>query len=299
MRKLRLGIIACVWVLAVTVLAAAQGYQPPTHVNPKDVYCSGFWSHTKLAPTLQIVMGEDAVGRTTFSQYDYVYLGEGQNGGLSVGQRYLVVRAIKNPNPMEGFHTQNYMLLWKWQKQYVGQLYADIGRVQVVGVGSTTATALVTDACDGLRRGDFLIPYEERPEPAYKASDKFNRFAPPSGKAEGTMVMGKDFAYTVGQGDAVYVNVGASDGVKVGDYIRFYRPADGSRSVAAQVSYRGDFKSHRGVVDGYEIPTARRYDLPREVLGEGLVVRTDEKGSTVIVTLSLMEIHAGDYVELE
>src|SRR5216684_688802 len=40
-------------------------------------------------------------------------------------------------------------------------------------------------------------------------------------------------------------------------------------------------------------------DLPREVLGEGIVLRVSPNASTVLVTLSLREIYVGDYIELE
>jgi hypothetical protein len=40
-------------------------------------------------------------------------------------------------------------------------------------------------------------------------------------------------------------------------------------------------------------------DLPRQVLGEGIVLRTGPNSSTVLITLSTEEVSAGDYVELE
>jgi len=40
-------------------------------------------------------------------------------------------------------------------------------------------------------------------------------------------------------------------------------------------------------------------DLPRDILGEGIVLRVGPNASTVLVTDSLREIFIGDYVELE
>src|SRR4029077_3412669 len=40
-------------------------------------------------------------------------------------------------------------------------------------------------------------------------------------------------------------------------------------------------------------------NVPREVLGEGVVVRTAPNAASVLVTYSLHEVLAGDYVELE
>ena len=39
--------------------------------------------------------------------------------------------------------------------------------------------------------------------------------------------------------------------------------------------------------------------VPREVLGEGVVLRTAPNSSTVLITFSEREIFAGDYVEME
>ena len=40
-------------------------------------------------------------------------------------------------------------------------------------------------------------------------------------------------------------------------------------------------------------------DLPRQVLGEGIVLRTGPNASTVLLTTAREEIFAGDYVEVE
>jgi hypothetical protein len=39
--------------------------------------------------------------------------------------------------------------------------------------------------------------------------------------------------------------------------------------------------------------------LPREIVGEGVVINEGPNGSTVLITYSTLEIYAGDYVELE
>jgi hypothetical protein len=40
-------------------------------------------------------------------------------------------------------------------------------------------------------------------------------------------------------------------------------------------------------------------DLPREILGEGMVINVSRNSSTVVVTYSTLEIYAGDYIEIE
>lgn len=299
MRKL--GLAALVSLLAVGLVpleGAAQGYEPPTRANPKDVYCSGFMASTELPANLRIVMAEDAVGRIIYSQNDYVYLSQGSDGGVAVGQRYMVVRPVYDPNPVEAFKQQNEMHRWKWSKHWVGRVYQDIGWLEVKLVHPTTSTAVVTHTCDALQAGDVLIPFEERPAPEYKPSAAFDRFAPPTGKAAGTIVLGKDFGHLVAEGDTIYVNVGSSDGVRVGSYLRVFRRATGTRYEGYKRMGKGQVRTYAGVPGGYEIPKMRP-DLPREVLGEALVVRVGPNTATAVITFSLREMHAGDFVELE
>jgi hypothetical protein len=40
-------------------------------------------------------------------------------------------------------------------------------------------------------------------------------------------------------------------------------------------------------------------DLPREILGEGIVFLVNHNSSTVMITISSAQIYAGDYVEIE
>ncbi|MFQ5778573.1 MAG: OmpA family protein [Terriglobia bacterium] len=295
MKRLREALIVSLLVLGVSLAGLAQEYEPPTQANSKDIYCSGFVASTPLPSNLRIVMAEDALGRIVYSQYDYVYLGQGGNGGVQEGQRYLVVRPVNDPDPIDAFgpfRKQTSIL------KRIGRLYQDIGRVQVTAVGQTTATAVVQEACDALNAGDVVIPFEERPAPEYKPAETFDRFAPPSGLAEGTVILGKDFQHMMGQGDPIYVNLGTAQGAKVGDYYRLYRYGSGTIYEGYKGMGGGTLRSQRGIPRGYEIPRMRR-DLPREVLGEAQVVRSDQNSSTAIVTLSLREIHAGDFVELQ
>jgi len=305
MRNLGVAGLTILLVAGVATAALAQGYKAPEQANLKDVYCSGFISSTKVPNDLQVVMGEDAVGRVSYSQYDYIYLGKGADGGLQVGQRYLVVRPVNSPSSpeaeaFEGEHKYHRELYGAWYKDvYVGQYYQDIGQVEVKVVHPTIATAYVTYACDPLMRGDLIIPMEERPSPEYKPSEYFDRWAPPSGKASGLILPGKDFAYMMGQGDVLYATVGANQGIVVGDYLTLYRPATGTQYKGYNKMEKGQWKNYRGVPEGVILPYKIRPDLPREILGEALVIRVEEKTVTALITHSLRESHAGDFVEVQ
>ena len=297
MRKL--GLAALVGMLAwclVPPSANAQLYTPSERATPSEIYCSGFIAGSPLPNDLRLIGGWDAAGRLVYSQFDHVYINKGKDAGIQVGQRYLVVRRYEfdftDPDPVEGYPTQKEMI------RAHGKIYQDIGQVVVEALNDTTATALVTHICDPLQMGDILVPFEERPVPTYRPADGFDRFAGPT-EPQGTVMLAKDFAYTAGQGDAVYVNVGSAQGIKVGDYLRFFRWGRVTDYMGYKGIVRGQWRRYKGVPRDGEIPidTATRNRLPRELIGEGMVVHADQNSSTVVVSLSLTEIHAGDFVE--
>ncbi len=307
-------LVSLLLVAAAALPGLAQGYRAPEQANPKDVYCSGFLS-PRIGSDLRIIGGLDAVGRVMYSDNDYVYLNKGSNGGMGVGTRYMIVRPVDNNSspevdafPKEHHMTKEFKKAW-YEKEYIGQYYQDVGQLEVKYVYGTTSTAQVTHACDAVGEGDYLVPMEERPAPEYKPSSNFDRFAPPSGLASGLIMPGKDFAYAMGQGDVLYAALGSSQGVKVGDYIRAYRAGTGTNFAGSYGMRLGHWERYRGIPEGADIPPLREHlssfssryfeDLPREVLGEALVVRVSENSSTAIITESLIEIHAGDFVELE
>jgi outer membrane protein OmpA-like peptidoglycan-associated protein len=283
----------------VAPLAFAQGYEPPTRANPNDVYCSGFIAANDYPRELYVIGGWDAAGRLTYSRYDYVYLNRGADGGLQAGQRYTVVRRYDQEfndwDPVEAFPRQKEML------KAMGKIHIDVGQVEVVAVNPDTSTALVTSACGPLQMGDVLIPFQERPIPEYRPANGFDRFAAPTGP-EGTVVLGKDFQYQMGQGDVAYTDLGSGDGIKVGDYLRFYRYGRGTEYMGYKHVVRGQWRHYYGVprwTHPIPIDTKIRNRLPRELIGEGMVVHTEANSSTVLVTLSLTEIHAGDFAEMQ
>ena len=129
----------------------------------------------------------------------------------------------------------------------------------------------------------------------FKESAKFDHFAPVSGKPVAMVVAGKDFHNASGQNDAIYVNLGTNQGVKVGDYFRVFRYQGTLAETAPQT------KGYQYALYGFG-SAPKKYewnDLPREVLGEGIVLSASRNSSTVMITYSSSQIYAGDYVELE
>jgi hypothetical protein len=150
-------------------------------------------------------------------------------------------------------------------------------------------------SCDYMQRGDILRPYMERPSPPYKDGAAFDHFAPVSGKPVGTLVIGYDNADSFGQNTTVYINLGAAQGVKVGDYVRIFRhQGEKGESAPQTADYQYKLYGFGSAPEKYSWK-----DLPREVLGEAIVLNVTRNSATVLVTFSSVEMYAGDYVEIE
>jgi hypothetical protein len=187
---------------------------------------------------------------------------------------------------------------FKWQDKLtnaMGSHYSDLGELTVIKTEPNVAIAKVSLSCEFMQRGDIVVPYAERPAGPFKDPSTFDFLAPSSGKPKAMVVQGKTSAQMSGRWNTVFVNLGTKQGVKVGDYFRMFR-------------YQGTYAETIPVQKNYQDrmygfgSSPKRYgwnDLPREVLGEGIVLNVSQNAATVMITTSRNEIYAGDYVELE
>jgi hypothetical protein len=283
----------CVSILASAGVCAAQapaGTNPNGQPDYSKVYCSGFVSDPKVPDDIRVISGEQSNYKIIFSRGDYVYMNRGQQQGVKVGDVYSIVRPDHDPTN-EWFYGQD-----KATKR-MGVLYRDLGQIRIVNVQAETSTAEILFSCDYMQRGDVARPFVERPAPPYKDASKFDIFAPVSGKPVGTVVTGNDRHQVLGAGITTYVNIGASKGVKVGDYVRFFRYQTSKDDINAKA---GEADMQYKVYGFGSAP--KKYsgkDLPREILGEGIVLNVTKDASTVLVTYEREEAYTGDLAELE
>jgi len=279
--------------LSVAFLSSAAWAQDQSASQPKttqaDVYCSGMFTKEHVPNSFQVISGDESTTRLTFTDGDYVYLNRGASKGVKVGDVFLVMRPVHDVNEVEWFAGQDRIM------GSMGQWWEDEGRITVADVQQNTSVAKVTDACTSLYRGDIVLPFVERPVPQLKSETSFNRFAPPSGKKRGMIVASKNFQIQVGQQQIAYVNLGSNQGLKVGDYLRVFRYEGNNGQSVYQT---GDMATS---VPGYGSASGHYADknLPREVLGEAVVIRATPNASTVMVTYSIRELYVGDYCEIE
>jgi hypothetical protein len=271
--------------------------QTPTYA---DLYCAGFISK-KLMPNANYVAGGLQTPSTTqFVNGDIIYL---TGKGYELGQQYTILRELRNPNKNEVFPGQDKIL------KQVGQPYAELARIKVIDTRNKMAIGEIEFGCSPVVPGDIAVPFQEKAQIPFRLPMRFDRFAPPNGKVSGRIVMARDFDSEIGTGAKVYMNFGAKQGVKVGDYIRATRPYDAdlhdpvdSLSFAASISEDTQKKPasiDQGMLGKTSGPNIHVRDLPRRAVGEIVVVGTTDTTSTGMLVFALEDVHVGDLVELD
>ncbi len=288
--RARLGVLSLIVFWGAVVLSARNAPQAPAVAQPdySAMNCSGFFSDPKVPDGIRLISGEESNLKLTFAYGDYVYINYGQDKGVRVGDRFTVVRPDRDPN----------VPWFKWQEKLLkamGTQYRDAGQVRVVNVHPKVSIAQIVFSCTYMQRGDILLPYQERPTPPYRDPAAFDHFAPVSGKPVAMVVAGPETTQLYGKFSTFYSNLGTNQGVKVGDYFRIFR-YQGTHAETVPVE-----SNYQYTMFGYGSAPARYEwnDLPREVLGEGIVINVSRNSSTVWVTYCNKDAFAGDYIEIE
>jgi hypothetical protein len=265
-----------------------------------DLYCAGFVSKDRVPDANFIAGGLDTPNTTKYGDGELIYL---TGKGYELGKRYSVVRELRDPNRYEIYPGQFAQL------KSMGQPYAELGTIRVVDTRSRTAVAHIEMSCGPMMPGDIVAPFVERSNVPPHGAFRFDRFAPASGKASGRIVMAKDFDTELGTGMKVYLNLGANQGVKPGEYFRAVRsyeadlhdPVD---SLSFKASTADDTQAKPPSIEPTMLtrtngPAIHVADLPRRAVGEIVILSATPTTSTGMIVFATEDMHIGDVVELD
>ena len=290
-----------------------EGRGPAPAARASETACGGFIEQAPQAAAGQIVGAEQETERRVFAEGNLLFVDAGAQAGVRVGQEFTVVR------PRGQFRSK-----FSRKGGPLGVFTQEVGRLRVLRVRDRVSVAEVLLACTDLLVGDQLRPAEARPVPQARAETAFDRFAEPTGKATGRIVLARDGQEMVSQDQVVYVDLGTEDGVRVGDYLTIYRP-EGHGTLANHgdeqaANARGGFESEEFRGGGFSVQAQRvrnvggsmhgetvktpavrrsRPPVPRKVVGELVVLRVEGRTATAVVTRVAQEIHTGDAVEVQ
>ena len=256
-----------------------------------DIYCAGFVSKEKFNTANQITATEAAPNETLAANASQIVLLSGS--GYQEGQRYTVLRELRDPNQYEPYKGQ------RKDMADTGQPYAQLGQIKVLALRGGHAVAEVQFACQAMTTGDFLVPFQEHAPVSYKQDSTIEKYPSGPGKLGAKIVMSNEFDFLVARGHKVFINAGSDKGVKVGDYFRAVRGYDPDQiDPVESLSYKSpvgdDTQMHPGNVTREQAKT-----LPPRNLGEMIVLSVTPTSSTAMITRAWESIEVGDHVELE
>lgn len=291
-------------VLALPVLAASLWAQPApssgvNHPNApgnnlsySDLYCSGFFGRRDLPRTRFVQSSAEAPHDDRYMSRATLFL---RGPDFVVGQRYSLIRQVADANREDSSPEQSQRL------GHLGALYADIGWVTVHSIENNIAVATFDFACDAAMPGDLVVPFEARsPVPTRSSEPPTFSFIPANRAPYGQLVGSKDFDTLLGNGQIVYTDFGADQGVKSGDYLfieRGYAAKDLNKVDAASIDLPHGVDD--SAVNPAKLNGQQFGDLPKRLVGELLVLRTQPNSSVGLITRSFAEIQLGDVVQLE
>jgi len=264
-----------------------------------DLYCAGFISKPIQSKHQFVAGGLESPFSTRFANGEALYL----TGKYEAGQQYSVIRELVDPNRYELFRGQ-----WSALKA-AGQPYEELARVRVIDTRSKMAVAKVEFSCDTILPGDYVVPFVEKPAAAFHAPMRTDFFAPSNGQLSGRIILAKDFDSELGTGGKVYLNIGANQGLKVGDYVKATRTYEAtvhdsvdSLSFAAQVQEPTQAKQtvvNPAFMDKASGPVVHASEMPRRAVGEIVIIGVTPSSATGMIVFSMEPVHVGDRVELD
>ena len=297
-----------------------SSHQPQQVADKSRLYCAGYIRYQKLPHMPEIVGGLEEQEQRTFSDGDVVYLNAGSRQGIKEGQNFQIIRPRGD---VKGVH--------KEKRGFLGTYVQEVGQLQVFRVHEDTSAAQITFSCDMALFGDLLAPIPDRESPAERTAENLDRYADPTGKQVGRLMMAKDNREMVTRRDIVYIDLGSEDKINRGDYLTIYRPLGTgnitrvdneemarNRATGFQSDrFRGGGFSNQASrakdstafvnADGryrYKPITSRevkrhRPEMPRKIVGEMVVIDVQTRTATAIITRAAGEVHTGDWVEIQ
>ncbi|WP_242341299.1 MULTISPECIES: LysM peptidoglycan-binding domain-containing protein [unclassified Anaeromyxobacter] len=193
------------------------------------------------------------------SSHDKAYARFERRAEVKPGETYVI---FKTERPIRHPRTNE---LFGWQSTV-------LGAAKVVAVDDKAATLVITQSFEPIERGAMLGPWTERF--LRRVDRRANRRA-----LEGTIVGGQVQVVTqLGEHHVVFIDRGSADGVEEGNVFTAVRAGDPYGRAPGLPAWDSS--------------------LPKEDIGEMLVIDVKERASAALVTRSLVELAIGDRVEM-
>jgi hypothetical protein len=280
-----------------------------------ELNCAGYIEYEPNYSGFEVVGAEQEQEQATFSVGNLVFINAGSQQGVKVGQEFQVVR------PRGRFKTK-----LTRKSGWLGVYTQEVGRLRVTVVKERMSVAQVASSCEMILLGDLLRSVPNRVSPHAGETAELDRFADPTGKQNGRIVLAREMREMISRQQIVYIDLGTEDNLKEGDRLTVYRPTGTGNilrfrdeEVAPSSNYGFESESFRGgrfSINSQRVENAsrgdihgpvmttpkvkrRRPEMPRKIVGEIVVLNVQARTATAVVTRIAQEIHTGDFVEVK
>jgi hypothetical protein len=295
--------------------AAAPSPRPLPAALESELICAGYIEYEPNYSGFEVVGAEQEQEKTTFSIGEILFINAGSQQGVKVGQEFQVVR------PRGQFKTK-----LSSKSGWLGVYTQEVARLRVTVVKERVSVAQVVNGCEPVRLGDLLRDVPARVSPPAGEAGDLDRFADPTGKQNGRIVLARNMQEMISRHQVVYIDLGTEDNLKKGDRLTVYRPTgtgnishyrdeevtpSASYGFESEVFRGGQFSikaqrvqnPSRNDIHGPMMTTPkvkrRRPPMPRKIVGEIVVLDVQARTATAVITRVAQEIHTGDFVEVK
>jgi len=219
----------------------------------------------KSMNALHVVGAKDST-RKHFADGDTIYLDGGQNRGMKVGDRFLLLKTVARNLVHPTDPTQHHTL---------GDVVQQVGVIRATVIHSKGSVAVIERALDSVELGDAAVTFTEPSNMVLKLRTDVEE--PIQLKDMGRVVYVRDRKQRAGGGDMIVVDKGSADGVQVGDLLLMV-----------------DLRSFP--VTEHKVASRREMEKTNHYIGQAIVVRTNDTTATCRVVRSVREVSLGDVV---
>lgn len=258
-------------------------------VGTYEMYCCPVVYGKKIKPQLWIA-GSEENDQIEIQPYDIVYINRGKG----------------HVEPNDIFVASHYVqeVHRKSDSEFVGYGYHEVGLVKVQVVLDDFAVAEVISACDGLRVGAILTPYEEQPIPVTRKFDRLedkDRYARWTAETVNEIVWSHYQTLELSTSDIICVELPEDNQYEAGDHLVFFKYGKLHRLYSERdgTLFSGEKMKDDGSVTSVEYETFSGYERNRynvaHVEGFGVVMKTTDVVAVVKIVQSSRGLHVGDF----
>ncbi len=178
-------------------------------ITESDLYCSFFiFEGKKHELETRIVEAESAGEKVLLRENDIFYINRGSESGLEPGQVFLILElGPKTKSP--------------FSKRKFGILTFRRGKAEIVAVASNRSSARVVKACDQVKVGDFLVPFEEKTGLLGKDLG-YEDFSFEGEGVGGVVIYLQNDSNQIATGQWAVIDIGEEDGIQFGQQLIAY-----------------------------------------------------------------------------